>query len=52
MSTKHYVINELGMGVGQMKWIRLKLDVELPKIFLSKNGRWMVLIFLDGENLW
>ena len=27
-----YVINELGMGVGQMKWIRETKRVELPEI--------------------
>ncbi len=38
-----YVINELGMGVGQMKWIRETSDVELPKILLGSEkleGEW------------
>ena len=38
-----YVINELGMGVGQMKWIGETSDVELPKILLGSEkleGGW------------
>ena len=39
--SKAYVINELGMGVGQMKWIRETSDVSCPK-FCSVRKNWKV----------
>ena len=54
-----YVINELGMGVGQMKWIREISDVELPKILLGSEkleggwySSWMGNFWMGEERKW
>ena len=54
-----YVINELGMGVGQMKWIRETKRVELPEILQGAEEleggwytSWMGVFWMGEERKW
>jgi hypothetical protein len=54
-----YVINELGMGVGQMKWIRKIVEAKLPKIFKEAEEldggwytSWMGEFWMGEERKW
>ena len=54
-----YVINELGMGVGQMKWIRKIVETKLPKIFHEAEEldggwytSWMGEFWMGEERKW
>jgi hypothetical protein len=54
-----YVINELGMGVGQMKWIRKIVEAKLPEIFKEAEEldggwytSWMGEFWMGEERKW
>jgi len=54
-----YVINELGMGVGQMKWIRKIVEAKLPEIFKEAEEldggwytSWMGEFWMGDERKW
>ena len=54
-----YVINELGMGVGQMKWIRKIVEAKLPEIFNEAEEldggwytSWMGEFWMGEERKW